>query len=52
MRIGYARVSTDDETLDLQRDARKRAKWRQVCKERAVGKTTIRPDPRDPGRAS
>ena len=42
MRIGYARVSTDDQTLDLQRDAR--AKCRQIYKEHASGKTTIRPE--------
>jgi type II secretory pathway predicted ATPase ExeA len=44
MRIGYARVSTDDQTLDLQRDALKRAKCRQVYEEHASGKTTIRPE--------
>jgi hypothetical protein len=42
MRIGYARVSTDDQTLDLQRDAL--AKCRQIYKEHASGKTTIRPE--------
>ena len=40
MRIGYARVSTEDQTLDLQRDALKRAKCRQVYEEQATGKNT------------
>ena len=44
MRIGYARVSTDDQTLDLQRDALKRAKCRRIYEEHASGKTTIRPE--------
>jgi DNA invertase Pin-like site-specific DNA recombinase len=44
MRIGYARVSTDDQTLNLQRDALKRAECRQICEEHASGKTTIRPE--------
>jgi DNA invertase Pin-like site-specific DNA recombinase len=43
MRIGYARVSTDDQTLDLQRDALKRAKCRQIYEEHASGKNTARP---------
>lgn len=37
MRIGYARVSTDDQTLDLQRDAIKRTKCRQIYEEHASG---------------
>lgn len=43
MRIGYARVSTDDQTLDLQRDALKRARCREIYEEQASGKTTGRP---------
>jgi DNA invertase Pin-like site-specific DNA recombinase len=44
MRIGYARVSTDDQTLDLQLDALKRAKCRKIYEERASGKNTTRPE--------
>ena len=43
MRIGYARVSTDDQTLDLQRDALTRAKCRQIYEEHASGKSSARP---------
>ena len=44
MRIGYARVSTDDQTLDLQRDALKKAKCKEVYEEHASGKNTARPE--------
>jgi DNA invertase Pin-like site-specific DNA recombinase len=44
VRIGYARVSTDDQTLDLQRDALKRAKCRHTYEEHASGKNTARPE--------
>jgi DNA invertase Pin-like site-specific DNA recombinase len=43
MRVGYARVSTDDQTLDLQRDALTRAKCRQSYEEHASGKSAARP---------
>lgn len=43
MRIGYACVATDDQTLDMQHDALKRAKCRQVYEEQASGKSTGRP---------
>jgi DNA invertase Pin-like site-specific DNA recombinase len=43
MRIGYARVSTYDQTLDLQRDVLKKAKCRQIYEEYASGKNTARP---------
>jgi DNA invertase Pin-like site-specific DNA recombinase len=43
MRIGYARVSSDDQTLDLQRDALKKAKCRDIYEEQASGKNTARP---------
>lgn len=36
-------MSTDDQTLDLQRDALKRAKCRQIYEEHASGKNTVRP---------
>ena len=38
MRIGYARVSSEYHMLVLQRDAHKRAKYRQVYEEQAIGK--------------
>jgi DNA invertase Pin-like site-specific DNA recombinase len=43
MRIGYARVSTDDQTLDLQKDALKRARCREMYEEQASGKNIGRP---------
>lgn len=44
MKIGYARVSTDDQTLDLQLDALKRVGCREVYREHASGKTAARPE--------
>jgi DNA invertase Pin-like site-specific DNA recombinase len=43
MRIGYARVSTEYQTLDLQRDALKRAKCREIYEEHVSGKNAARP---------
>jgi DNA invertase Pin-like site-specific DNA recombinase len=43
MRIGYARVSTEDQTIDLQKDALKRARCRETYEEHATGKNTARP---------
>jgi hypothetical protein len=40
MRIGYARVSTEDQTLDLQRDSPNRAKCRPVYEEQSTIKNT------------
>ena len=42
-RLGYARVSTDDQNLDLQRDALQRAGCHRVYEERASGKSADRP---------
>ena len=43
-RIGYARVSTDDQHLDLQRDALTQAGCGAIYEEAASGKSTARPE--------
>jgi DNA invertase Pin-like site-specific DNA recombinase len=43
MRIGYARVSTDDQNLDLQKDALGRAHVDKSYEDRASGKSLDRP---------
>jgi len=43
MRIGYARVSIEDQTIDLQKDALKHARCRETYEEHATGKNTARP---------
>jgi DNA invertase Pin-like site-specific DNA recombinase len=43
-RIGYARVSTDDQNLDLQRDALLKAGCGPIYEEAASGKSTDRPE--------
>jgi DNA invertase Pin-like site-specific DNA recombinase len=42
VKIGYARVSTDDQNLDLQRDALKRAGCAEVYEEKVSGKDTAK----------
>ena len=43
MRIGCARVSAEDQTLDLQKDALECAKCREVYEDQATGKNTACP---------
>lgn len=43
-RIGYARVSTDDQNLDLQRDALQRAGVSAIYEEMASGNSADRPE--------
>lgn len=42
--IGYARVSTDDQNLHLQRDALERAGCQVIYEDKASGKNTERPE--------
>jgi DNA invertase Pin-like site-specific DNA recombinase len=44
MKIGYARVSTDDQNLDLQRDALQQAGCSVIYEETASGKNAARPE--------
>ena len=41
-RIGYARVSTDHQNLDLQRDALTRSECATIYEETASGKSSLR----------
>lgn len=44
MRIGYARVSSDDQNLDLQRDTLKKSGCERIYEEKASGANDQRPE--------
>ena len=44
MKLGYARVSTEDQTLDLQLDALRQAGAETIYQEQASGKSASRPE--------
>jgi DNA invertase Pin-like site-specific DNA recombinase len=44
MKVGYARVSTQDQSLDLQLRALKKAGCRKIFQEKASGGTRVRPE--------
>jgi DNA invertase Pin-like site-specific DNA recombinase len=44
MRIGYARVSTDDQNLDLQRDALRKSGCKRTYEDRISGAKAARPE--------
>ena len=44
MLIGYARVSTNEQSLDLQKDALEKAECEKICVEQASGSKSSRPE--------
>ena len=44
MKLGYARVSTQDQDLALQLDALKKAKCNEIYQEKIAGRTKERPE--------